>query len=69
MTDLYEIKTLLDDTARDLVEVLPEVGELRGWVVYLLEALEAETQDREQYEQMLTDLVTDVSLRLDHGGW
>jgi hypothetical protein len=36
MSDLYEIKTLMDDTARDLVQVLPTVGELRGLEVYFL---------------------------------
>lgn len=69
MSDLYEIKTLLDDTARDLVQVFPTVGELRGWVVYLLEALEAETQNRAAYEEMLGDLVEDIQLRIDRGGW
>ena len=46
----------MDDTAHDLVQVLPYTSGLRDWVVCLLEALEAETADREEYEQMLTDL-------------
>lgn len=46
MIELYKIKTLMDDTARDLVQVLPTIGELRGRVVYFLEAQEAETQNR-----------------------
>jgi hypothetical protein len=69
MNESHEIITVVDDTAHDLAQVLPNVGELRCWVVYLLEALEAETQDLEEYEQMLTDLVTDVSLRIDSGRW
>ena len=69
MTELYEIKTLLDDTAKDLAQVLPDAAEWRGWVVYLLEALEAEAKDRGEYEQMLADLVVDVGLRIDSGRW
>ena len=67
MSDLYEIKTLLGDTARDPSQALSAVGQLRGWVVYFLEALEAETQNRAAYEEMLTDLVEDIQLRIDSG--
>jgi hypothetical protein len=69
MIALYEIKTLMDDTAKDLTQALSTVGQLRGWVVYLLEALEAETQNRAAYEEMLVDLVEDIQLRIDSGGW
>jgi hypothetical protein len=69
MTELYEFKTLLNDTAKELTQALSTVGQLRGWVVYLLEALEVETQNRVAYEEMLVDLVEDVQLRIDSGGW
>ena len=36
-------------------------------MVYLLEAIEAETEDQEEYDEILTDLVPDVSLRVDSG--
>jgi hypothetical protein len=42
---------------------------LRGCFFYFLEALEAETEDQEEYKQMLADLVTDVSMRIDSGRW
>jgi hypothetical protein len=69
MTDPCEIKDFLDDTANILTQALLTVGELRGWVVYFLEALEAETQNRAAYEELLADLVTDINLRLDNGRW
>ena len=46
MTEPYEIKTVLDDTARDLVHVLPYTSGLRDWVVYLLEALDLKLRTR-----------------------
>ncbi len=59
----------MDDTAYDLNQALLTVGELRGWVVYFLEALEAETQNWVAYEEMLSDLVEDVQLWIDSGVW
>ena len=66
LNKLYEIKTLLDDTAKDLAQLLPDAAEWRGWVVYLLQALEAAAMDidqehPEQYERMLGELVEDIS--------
>jgi len=69
MSEFFEIKNMLDGTAKDLTQTLSTVGQLRGWVVYLLEALEAETHNRREFEEMLTDLVEDINARLDSGGW
>lgn len=40
MSDLYEIKTMLDDTTKTLTQVLSTVAKLLGWVVHLLELLD-----------------------------
>lgn len=69
MSEFFEVKNLLDGTAKDLTERLATVGQLRGWVVYLLEALEAETHNRREFEEMLYDLVEDINTRLDSDGW
>lgn len=68
MTDIFKIKSLLDDTSRDLTQVLP-TEELRGIVIYFLEALESEAEDRKEFEQMLLDLLDDIDRRLDSGKW
>jgi hypothetical protein len=57
-----------------MTQAQPNIEEWRGFVVYLLQALEAAAMDidqdhPEQNEAMLNDLVTDIGLRLDSGGW
>ena len=69
MTDPYEIKTILDDTAKELVQILPYTSNLRGWVVYFLEVLEAETKSKGEFNKMLVDLLEDIELRIDSGSW
>ncbi len=38
-------------------------------VIYFIETLEAETQNRTAYDEMLVDLVEDIQLRIDSGRW
>ncbi len=68
MTDIFKIKKNLDDTAQDLTQILP-VEELRGLVIYFLESLATRSEDPEEFEEMLDDLLEDIEIRIDTGKW
>jgi hypothetical protein len=69
MVDFFEIKTLLDDTAKKLVKATPDTEKLHDWIVYFLEALETDIHNQRDYNEMLSDLIEDVEQRVESGKW
>ena len=74
MSDLNEIRQLLDDTAKDLAQALPEPGEWSGWIVYLLEVLEVAAMDidpdhPEAFEMSISGIAAEIGGRLQEGRW
>ena len=55
MTTLEELQDLLDDTADDIAQVLPEISEWRGAMVYLLKALEVKAMVKRIDRKMKSD--------------
>jgi hypothetical protein len=74
LTNLHELQYLLDDTADDLAQLLPDTDEWKGAIAYLLKALEVKAMDRDRfhpmnYDRFLDSLATDIRLRLRDKQW
>ena len=74
MSTIHELQVVLDDTAEDLAQVLPEVDNWGGALVYLLQALEVKAMDLDQehpaqFEVLLSDLAGAIASRLNAGRW
>jgi len=56
MNTLDELRVVLDDTAQDMAQVVPDPGEWSKSIIYFLEELEDKAKDRETFNAMLHDL-------------
>jgi hypothetical protein len=69
MNELQELRELLDDTAQDMAQVLPESSDWARWLTYLLEGLDNLANDSQEFEEMLDDLKNTIETRLEAGRW
>jgi hypothetical protein len=67
--EMVEIRELMDVTAADLAQRVPDVSRWGGWVVYLLETLETKATDPAGYETMLYTLRNVIKHRIDQRYW
>lgn len=69
MSELDELKTLIDDLTDDLVGLEPDPESWARWVVYLLEVLESKTQDPAERESFIRAVMDACDGRLEWGRW
>lgn len=69
MSELQELRELLDDTAQDMAQVLPDSSDWSRWLMYLLEGLDGLANDPQEFEEMLDDLKNTIETRLEAGRW
>ena len=72
--NLHDLKTVLDDTASDIAQVLPDINDWPDAIMYLLKALEFKAMElkldqRREFENTLRYILTGIQSRLAEGGW
>jgi len=56
MNTLDELRVVLDDTAQDMAQVVPDPGEWDKFIIYFLEELEDKAVDRAGFFKMLLEV-------------
>jgi hypothetical protein len=72
IVDEKHLLALIDQTSEQLPGTLPDPQAWADWLLYLLEALDAQSQSAGQvgeYEAMLNRLIDQVNSRKDLGNW
>ena len=72
--NLHDLQAVLDDTASDIAQVLPDINDRPDAMMYLLKALEFKAMElkldqQREYENALRNIVTGIHSRLGEGGW
>ena len=72
--NLNDLKSVLDDTASDIAQVLPNINDWPDAIVYLLKALEFKAMElkldqQREYENALRYIIAGLNSRLGEGGW
>ena len=65
MNSIDELQTVLDDTAQDIAQVVPNPGDWSKLIIYFFEELEDKTEDRLAFNAMLHNLRGYLSERLE----
>ena len=63
MNTLDELRVVLDDTAQDMAQAVPDPGAWSRFIIYFLEELEDKAEDREAFNIMLHNLEDYLSER------
>jgi hypothetical protein len=73
MSNIDNLKDVLDKTAQEMADFDSNPRAWRTWVVYLLERLEAQAGQNaahmESFKEMLAALQDELRNRLKTGGW
>ena len=72
MENLHDLQQVIDETAQNIAQVLPDPRTWAAWAQELLEALQEKAQnevDKKLYEEMLVELRDDLTTRIDSGRW
>jgi hypothetical protein len=56
MNTLDELRDVLDDTAQDMAQVVPNPEDWSNWIIYFLEELEDKAVDRTGFFEMLLEV-------------
>ena len=67
MNTLDELRVVLDDTAQDMAQAVPDPGEWSKFIIYFLEELEDKAVDRVGYFAMLLEVQDYLSKRIGGG--
>ena len=72
--NLHDLKTVLDETASDTAQVLPDIDDWPDAVIYLLKALEFKAMElkldqQREFENTLRYIIAGLNSRLGEGGW
>ena len=72
--NLQDLKTVLDDTASDIAQVLPDISDWPDAIMYLMNALEFKAMElkldqQREYENTLRYIIAGLNSRLGEGGW
>ena len=74
MSNLGELRDVLNDTASDIADVLPDLQYWPDAVLYFLKALEAKASElhpsqQQEFENILRFIIAGLNSRLGEGGW
>jgi hypothetical protein len=72
MTDIDQLRNILEKTMLDLAEVLPDALDWRPTIVYMLEILDHQARHNDQQDEfgvLLDQLRSDLETRLNTGSW
>ena len=73
MSNMDDLRDVLDKTAQEMVQFDSNPRAWRTWMVYLLERLEAQATQNpahmESFKEMLASLQDELRNRLKTGGW
>ena len=69
-----DLQTVLDDTASDIAQVLPDISDWPDAMMYLLKALEFKAMELKldqqlEFENALRYILAGIQSRLGEGGW
>ena len=72
--NLNDLKAVLDDTASDIAQVLPDINDWPDAMMYLLKAFEFNPMElildqQREYENILRYILAGIQSRLGEGGW
>ena len=67
MNILDELRVVLDDTAQDMAQAVPDPGEWSKFIIYFLEELEDKAVDRAGFFEMLLEVHDYLSKRIGGG--
>jgi len=72
--NLTDLKVILDDTASDIAQVLPDINDWPDAIMYLMKALEFKAMElkldqQREYENTLRYIIAGLNSRLGEGGW
>ena len=72
--NLTDLKGVLEDTASDIAQVLPDISDWPDAVIYFLKALEIKAMElkldqQREYENTLRYIIAGLNSRLGEGGW
>ena len=74
LDNLNDLKAVLDETASDIAQVLPEIDDWPDAMMYLLKALEFKAMElkldqQREFENTLRYIIAGLNSRLGEGGW
>jgi hypothetical protein len=69
LTEAGDLNELMTDTAAALAQVLPKPGDWPGWLVVMLQELERQSDDPQEYRQAMVLLVEVIEARLSAEEW
>ena len=72
--NLRDLQTVLDDTASDIAQVLPDINDWPDAIMYLMKALEFKAMElkldqQREFENTLRYIIAGLNSRLGEGGW
>ena len=72
--NLTDLKGVLDDTASDIAQVLPDISDWPDAIMYLMKALEFKAMElkldqQREFENTLRYIIAGLNSRLGEGGW
>jgi len=62
-----DLREVLNDTAGDLAQLIPNPEEWSNWIIYFLEELEDKTDNRAGFLEMLREVQDYLSKRIGGG--
>ena len=62
-----DLREVLNDTAGDLAQLIPNPEEWSNWIIYFLEELEDKTDNRAGFLEMLREVQDYLSKRISGG--
>ena len=62
-----DLREVLNDTAGDLAQLIPNPGDWSNWIIYFLEELEDQAVDRAGFFEMLLEVHGYLSKRIGGG--
>ena len=72
--NLHDLQAVLEDTASDIAQVLPDISDWPDAMMYLLKALEFKAielklDQQREFENTLRYIIAGLNSRLGEGGW
>ena len=69
-----DLQAVLDDTASDIAQVLPDISDWPDAIMYLMKALEFKAMElkldqQREFENTLRYIIAGLNSRLGEGGW
>ena len=74
LDNFRDLQTVLDDTASDIAQVLPDISDWPDAVIYFLKALEIKAMEldpnqQREFENTLRYIIAGLNSRLGEGSW